>query len=340
MTSPLITERESQVLLALINRYIQQGHPIGSKALLDSEDLGISPATIRNTLVRLEDKGMVYQPHTSAGRVPTDKGYRLYVELGLKEGFSGNAEELGQRWMVEAKLQQGNVDAILGQLASIVGDVSCQLGIVMAPVFEQGIFHTLELVRLSDNRLMLVLTIDQGFVKSLVIKVDVRVSQRELESVSQLLNQRLHGLTMEEIRASGRERLRSVESSAPLLLKVVVEEIEGLSEPDSTDLYIAGSRNLCLQPEFSDPLRMAGLMDMVEKKEPLAHLLSGRQGMVITIGDEHECQEMHLCSMVTASYDVNGIGGVIGVIGPTRMPYGRVVALVNYAATRVGTLVI
>ena len=340
MNNVLSRERESQVLLALIDCYIQQGRPVGSKVLLESEDLGISPATIRNTLAGLEDKGMVYQPHTSAGRVPTDKGYRFYVAQGLKEGFVGNAEGRGLRFLVEAKLQQSSADAILNQLASIIGDVSCQLGIVMAPAFEQGIFHKLELIRLSYNRLMLVLTIDQEFVKSLVIKVDACVSQQELEAVSHLLNQRLQGLTMKEIKASGRELLHSLESNTPLLLKVVVEEIEGLGQPDFGDLYIAGSRNLCLQPEFRDPSCMAALMDMVEKKEPLADLLSGRQGVVVTIGDEHEYQEMHPCAMVTASYDVNGIGGVIGVIGPTRMPYGRVVALVNYAATRVGALVI
>jgi heat-inducible transcriptional repressor len=340
MEKDRLSKREYLVLEALIRAYVATEAPVGSATLSHCADLGISPATIRSALARLEEKGFVCQPHTSAGRMPTDMGYRAYVEHGIAAGsFIPGEDSLRLRRQLEAKLQEGRVDEILGQLAKIIGDISSQLGLVMAPRFEQGVFHKVELVRLSEHRLLLVVTIDQGPVKSLVVEVDSGVSQRDLEAVSRLINERLQGLTMAEIRGSVHERLRVLEGGNPQLLRVVVEEIAGLGVSRGTDLHIAGTRNIFLQPEFRDPRQAAGLMDLVERKEELAHLLTGREGVVITIGEENQVQEMRLCSMVTASYEVKGAVGIIGVIGPTRMPYGRVLALVHCAASRAAELV-
>jgi heat-inducible transcriptional repressor len=327
----MLSWREWQVLQALVKSYVALGVPVGSRTLLDRELLGVSAATIRNTLVALEEKAYLHQRHTSAGRIPTDKGYRLYVEQCVNLPEDEGAQ---LRQHLTDQLPEGGVDDILGQLAKILGQVSNQLGLVLAPAFEQGIFHKVELVKLSEQRLLLVLTIHQGSVKSLVIEVGSSASQRDLEILSAQINQRLHGLTMAQIRASMRERLASVETGDPQLLRVISEEIEGLSNAGPGDLHVAGTRNICLQPEFRDPQRMAELIDLVEKKETLAQMLQRRQGMVVTIGREHEAQEMQLCSVVTASYEVDGAVGIIGVIGPTRMPYERVVALVNYMACR------
>lgn len=335
-----LSQREWQVLQALIRAYVAAGAPIGSRAILDREALGISAATIRNTLASLEEKDYLHQPHTSAGRIPTDKGYRLYVEQWVgKESSLAESENAQLRQQLEHQFQEAGVDEILGQLAKIIGQVSNQLGVVMAPAFERSAFHKLELIKLTENRLLLVLTIQQGLVKSLVIEVGSQVSQRDLEVLSSLLNQRLHGLTMSQIRSSMRQRVASLEVGDPRLLRVIAEEIEGLAQASPADLHVAGTRNICLQPEFRDPVRVAELMDLVEKKGILAQLLRGREGMVVTIGHEHEAQEMRLCSVVTASYEVDGAVGVIGVIGPTRMPYERVVALVNYMACRAAEFV-
>ena len=160
-----------------------------------------------------------------------------------------------------------------------------------------------------------------------------------MASIARLLNERLAGLTMDEIRSTVRKRMQSASVKNPQLLRVVVDEIEALATATGYDLHVAGTRNIFVQPEFRDSLEIAGLMDLVERKDDLAHLLSDRQGVVVTIGMENEPREMHLCSMVTASYAVGGGGGVLGVIGPTRMPYERLVALLNYAATRAPELV-
>lgn len=340
MENEMLSWREWQVLQALVKSYVALGVPVGSRTLLDRETLGISAATIRSTLATLEEKEYLRQPHTSAGRIPTDRGYRRYVEQWVdRECALPEGEGAQLRQHLTDQLPEGGVDDILGQLAKIIGQVSNQLGLVMAPAFEQGIFHKVELVALSEQRLLLVLTIHQGSVRSLVIEVGTATSQRDLEILSAQINQRLHGLTMAQIRASMRERMASVETGDPQLLRVISEEIEGLSNAGPGDLHVAGTRNICLQPEFRDPQRIAELIDLVERKEALAQMLQRRQGMVVTIGREHEAQEMQLCSVVTASYEVDGAVGIIGVIGPTRMPYERVVALVKYMACRAAEFV-
>ena len=334
-------ERERQVLQALVKAYITIGRSIGSQTLLKCENFGISPATIRSTLARLEEKGYVRQPHTSAGRIPTDKAYRFYVEQCLaEEALLREEEGVEVQRELEVNLYEGSIDEILGQLAKVIGNISQQLGLVLAPRFELGVFHQIELVQLSEMRLLLAMTISQGLVKTLVVEVDSRVSREDLNALRRLLNERLQGLTMAEIRRSVRERLRSLEVGNPQLLRVITEEIEGLTHPSGTDLHVAGAGNICRQPEFSDPFKVAGLMNLMEQKDVLAHLLRDRRGVVITIGEENTPREMRTCSVVTASYEVDGMPGVIGVIGPTRMPYERVVALVNHAALRAVDLVI
>ena len=338
-TSPL-AKREAQVLQALVKVYIALGDPVGSQTLCARESLGVSSATIRNALASLEEKGYVSQPHTSAGRIPSEKGYRFYVEQCMAEGgFGLDAEGAALRQQLERELQEGDYQEILHQLARTIGDMSNQLGLVLSPRFEQGIFHMLELLRLEANRLLLVITVDGGLVKSLVIEVDSSVSKRELEDLSRLFNERLHGLTMAEIQATARQRLAALALDQRPVMMAVVHEIEVLSITSGADLHVSGTRNLCLKPEFEDPIQMAELVDLAEKKDILAQLMSERRGVVITIGSEHRPQAMRQCSMVTASYEVAGAEGVIGVIGPTRMPYGPVVALVNYAASRAAALV-
>ena len=341
MERAALSKREVQVLQALVKAYVALGDPIGSTTLVRREGLDASSATIRSALALLEEKGYVQQPHTSAGRVPTDRAYRFYVEycLGADHLLACSGDD-DLRTLIEAKLQEGNVDAILGQLARVVGDISSQLGLVLAPSFELGVLQQIELIRLTRRRLLLVATIDEGLVRSLEIEVNSRVSRRDIQTVSRLLNERLSGLTIAEIRRSARHRLHPIAFGNPQLLRVVTDEIEELSQPTSADLHVAGAANICRQPEFRDPGRVASLIELVENKSLLAGLMQGRQGVVITIGEENSPLEMRICSMVTASYEVNGMPGVLGVLGPTRMRYDRVMSLVNYAALRAADLVI
>ncbi len=338
-TSPL-SKREIQVLLALVKVHVALGVPIGSQTLNRREDLGVSSATIRNTLASLEDKGYVSQPHVSAGRIPSEKGYRFYVQRCMATAAAGLDEaEIALRQQLEAAQQEGNYEEILHQLARTIGDLSNQLGLVLAPRFNQGIFHKLELWRLGERRLLLIITMRGGLTKSLMVEVNSAVMQRDLEVLSRLFNERLHGLTMAEIQRAVEERMVELGPVPQPVVEAVVRQIEGLATTSGADLHISGTRNLCLKPEFDDPSEVAGLIDLVEKKDLLAQLMSERHGVVITIGSEHRPQAMGRCSMVTASYEVAGAKGAVGVIGPTRMPYRPLVNLVNCAASRAADLI-
>lgn len=341
MVREVLSDREEQVLAALVRAHIDLGVPIGSSSLLDRERLDVSPATVRKTLVSLEDKGFVRQPHTSAGRMPTNKAYRFYATHALgHESPSGGTSLDILRKQLESKLQQVSAEEIHGQLAEIIGGVSMQLGLVLAPRFEQVIVDHVELVRLAERRMLLVVSLETGPVRSLVIEVGTTVDAQEVVGVSIRLNERLAGRTVWEVRATVRERIRELGTRfEPELLRAVVDEIETLATAPRDSLHVAGARNICVQPEFRDSSDVAGLFDLVEHREVLAGLLSDRKGVVVTIGDENELHELHLCSLVTASYQVHGAVGVVGVVGPTRMPYDRVVALVNYAASRAPDLV-
>ena len=341
-TSPL-SKREIQVLLTLVKVHVAHGVPVGSQTLIRHEDLGVSSATIRNTLACLEEKGYVSQPHVSAGRIPSEKGYRFYVQRCMVTSDDGLDEaEIALRQQLEAAQQEGNYEEILHQLARTIGDLSNQLGLVLAPRFNQGIFHKIELWRLGERRLLLIVTMRGGLTKSLMVEVNCAVLQRELEVLSRLFNERLHGLTMAEIQRVVEERMVELGPVSRPVVEAVVRQIEGLATTRGADLHISGTRNLCLKPEFDDPSEVAGLVDLVEKKDILAQLMSERRGVVITIGSEHRPRAMERCSMVTASYEVagaKGVVGVIGVIGPTRMPYRPLVNLVNCAASRAANLV-
>ncbi len=340
-TSPL-SKREIQVLLALVKAHVALGVPVGSQTLNQREDLGVSSATIRNTLASLEEKGFVAQPHVSAGRIPSEKGYRFYVQRCMAMADTGYEAETTLRQQLEAAQQEGDYEEILHQLARTIGDLSNQLGLVLAPRFKQGIFHKLELWHFGQRRLLLVVTIRGGLTKSLMIEIDCAVSQRDLEALSRLFNERLHGLTMAEIQNAVEVRMAELGPVPRPVVEAIVGHIEGLAITRGADLHVSGTGNLCLKPEFDDPSHVASLVDLVEKKDILAQLMSERRGVVITIGSEHRPRAMGRCSMVTASYEVTGargVIGVIGVIGPTRMPYRSLVNLVNCAASRAANLI-
>ena len=338
-TSPL-SKREIQVLFALVKVHVALGVPVGSKTLNQRENLGVSPATIRNTLASLEEKGYISQPHVSAGRIPSEKGYRFYVQRCMVTADAGLDEtEIALRQQLKAAQQEGNYEEILHQLARTIGDLSNQLGLVLAPRFNQGIFHKLELWRLGERRLLLIITMRGGLTKSLMVEVNCAVMQRDLEVLSRLFNERLYGLTMAEIQRAVEERMIELGPVPQPVVEAVVRQIEGLATTSGADLHVSGTRNLCLKPEFDDPSEVAELIDLVEKKDLLAQLMSERQGVVITIGSEHRPEAMGRCSMVTASYEVAGAKGAVGVIGPTRMPYRPLVNLVNCAASRAADLI-
>ncbi len=331
-----LSQREEVILNILIGSYVATGEPVGSRTISKS-GLGLSAATVRNSMADLEEKGYLSHPHTSAGRVPTDEGYRYYVDLLMSQEELVEKERRRIRNNMVVRLQEGNIESLLEQVSRVIADISKNLGVALTPRFERGIFQRLEMVHLSESKLLLVLTIKSGLVKTMVMEIDSDIDVSELEDTKRVINERLFGLTVAEIRDSVEERLRSVSGGSPKLLRLLSDSADSLFKFSSgDDLHFGGAGNFFLQPEFSSNQEgMAALLGLLEERESMVTILDermDREGIAITIGNEHASPELQNCSLLTSRYQVGSVSGIIGVIGPTRIPYARMVPLLQYMA--------
>ncbi|MDF1544442.1 MAG: heat-inducible transcriptional repressor HrcA [bacterium] len=325
-------EREKQVLYNLIKYYIQSADPVGSRVIANKFKMGISSATIRNTLQDLEELGLVQQPHTSAGRIPTDAGYRVYVDSLLRP------EELTVELREQIKqsiLKEGRgLKEILGQTCRVLGEITNQLGVTIAPRFESGRLRRIDLIPVSDERIMVVVVVESGLARSLIIEIEANIDERQLKEFEGVLNERLTGLTLGEIKESISRRLADVTGHGRLI-KLVVDSNEKIwAESTSGDIHISGTDRLLQHPEFASAKTISELMRIIENGTVLSEFLksSSAEGIVITIGHENKINEIMNCSLVTSSYKVGNISGSIGIIGPTRMPYSKLVSIVECTA--------
>jgi heat-inducible transcriptional repressor len=335
-----LSKRERRILEAVIQTYVQTAEPAGSRTLSRRFGLGVSPATIRNTMSDLEEKGFLFHPHTSAGRVPTNKAYRAYVDALL-----GTAPAVGSAEHERLKEEMGSSDSpietILRRAAQSLGVLTQELGIALGPRLATSVLRSLDLVRVSTERLLMVLTIEGGAVRTLFIEVTGSIAESALAQVTKALNERLGGLTLEEIRSSVGMRLRDSVAGpeAHELLNIFLEEAEVLFDdniPLGEEKVLLGQASVLVeQPEFAAADRMRRLIELTERPEALADVLRRRgetSGISITIGAEHDDVRLRDFTVVTAEYRTGSLAGVIGVMGPTRMPYDKVIALVNHTS--------
>lgn len=335
-----LSSRERRVLEAVIQTYVQTAEPAGSRTVSRRFGLGVSPATIRNTMSDLEEKGFLFHPHTSAGRVPTNKAYRAYVDALLTTAplpVSADKDKL-----TEALAGSDSpIETILRRAAQSLGILTQELGIAMGPRLSMSVLRSLDLVRVSDERLLMVLALEGGAVRTVFVEVAGSIAGTALTEVTKVLNERLAGLTLEDIRQSLGARLRDSVSvhEARELLNIFVEEAEALFDeqiPMGAEHVVLGQPSLLVeQPEFAATDRMRRLIELTEKPQMLADALKKRgetSGISITIGSEHEDERLKDFTVVTAEYHAGQLAGVIGVIGPTRMPYQKVISLVNHTS--------
>ncbi|HVP07669.1 MAG TPA: heat-inducible transcriptional repressor HrcA [Candidatus Acidoferrum sp.] len=327
-----LTERERQILANLINYYIASADPVGSRVIANKFKMGLSSATIRNTLQDLEELGLVEQPHTSAGRVPTDIGYRVYVDYLLKpEKLSPNEEKL-----IRATIQKEgrSINELLGQTAKLLGDISNQLGVTVAPRFESGTLKSIRLIPVADGRIMVIVVVGSGLARSVILEVEASVSERSLAEVESILNERLAGLSLKAVRETISRRMADVSGNARLI-NLIVDSKERIWTDERTEaIHVAGADRLVSMPEFFDRERLSRLMKLLEDSRMLSEFFEQAQneGLFITIGKENRLSEIINCSVVSSSYRVGNITGTIGIIGPTRMPYSKLVSIVEYTA--------
>ena len=338
-----LTERERQVLEAVIRTYVDTAEPAGSRNVSRRYDLGVSAATVRNTMSDLEEKGYLLHPHTSAGRVPTDRAYRFFVDrlMGPLHLSQADQETLAR----ELDATGGSaVERLVRQAARALSFLSNELGLALAPMLDQAILERLELIQVSSDKVLLVATIRGGVVRTVYVDMPVAVPQQTLVTLTVALNERLAGLTLQEIRRTLPQRLRDAHagaSGAPELLNVFVQsgaELFSLQNLDTSRIHLVNASVLAAQPEFESGERLKSLIELTESRDLLARAVGGREHggrLRITIGGENTSLALSDFTLVTAEYSVGGLKGVLGVIGPTRMPYEKVVAIVDYTSTMV-----
>jgi heat-inducible transcriptional repressor len=327
-----LSDRERQVLANLIVHYINSADPVGSRVIANRFKMGVSPATIRNTLQDLEELGLIEQPHTSAGRIPTDTGYRVYVDYLLKPERLTPAE---QQFIKGTLLKEGRgINEMLGQTARLLSSLTQHLGVTLAPRIESGRLGSLKLVRIAGNRVMVVVVLISGLARSVLLEVEVAFNDSELNEIEAVLNERLAGLTLAEIRETLNERLEAVPDKGRIIQLIVDSKDKIWTDAGHGDLHIAGTDHLLLQPEFADREHLLQLLKVIEDGKKLSDFLrqSEAEGLVITIGKESKLAEIMNCSLVSSTYKVGRVSGTIGVLGPTRMPYSKLVSVVEYTA--------
>ena len=343
-TADELTPRERRVLEAVIKTYVQTAEPAGSRVLSRGFGLGVSPATIRNTMSDLEEKGFLMHPHTSAGRVPTDKAYRSYVDSLLNAPPTSIVVAERDRLHADISASNSTIETILRRAAQSLGVLTQELGVALGPRLDASVLRSLDLVRVGGDRLLLVLSLDGGVVRTVFVEVRGTVADSAVSEVTRVLNERLAGHTLRELRASVGNRLRdsATKPEAEELLNIFVQEGEQLLDtalPLSEGSVIVGQASvLASQPEFEGAANLRRLLTLTEEPARLAdalrrtHAGDERPGVSITIGGEHGDPRFDQFTVVTAEYHAGALAGVIGVIGPTRMPYEKVISLVQHTS--------
>ncbi len=337
-----LNERSRTILEAIIEDYIDSAEPVGSRAVTRRHHLGLSPATVRNVMADLEELGYIMAPHTSAGRIPTEKGFRYYVDALLQ------VRELSlqdQRWIDQQyRLKGRRPEELLREAGKLLSSISRYTGIVAAPRLHATVFRHIEFIRLSQGRILAVFVTEAGLVQNKIIETAEMLSQGELEQMTNYLNRTLGGLTIQQAKARILEEMAQEKALYDRLLQQALRFSREVFQEDAAaqEVYIEGASQIFEQPEFADLERMKRLFRAFEQKGQLIELLDKcqrAQGVQIFIGSESDYREIEGCSLVTASYSSgSGTLGTLGVIGPMRMPYSLVIPIVDYTARLVSQI--
>jgi heat-inducible transcriptional repressor len=329
-----LNKRKVDILKAIIHSYIDEGEAIGSRTLSKKYDLGISSATIRNEMSDLEDLGYLIKPHTSAGRVPSDKAYRLYVDNILvnknKSKYYKQIKKILQEEINEMDMFLRNSSRILAQLTKYTS-------LIIAPQFKKSKLKHVQLVPVSNSKVLIVMIMQNNIVKNVILNLRTPIPENQLNKISNLLNEKLTGLRLDMIDLSMKNRIKEeiysirnkYDQRIDDLMKVL---ISSLNEYDKVDVYSDGLNNMLNFPEYNDTEKIREFLSFVEDKDNIVKLLlkNSDEDLDITIGHENIFDEIRKCSLITATYKFNGITvGKLGVIGPTRMDYKTAIPIVR-----------
>lgn len=335
-----LSRRERRVLEAVVRTYVDTAEPAGSRTLTRRFNFGVSPATIRNTMADLEEDGYLTHPHTSAGRVPTDLAYRFFVDRMVRPEALTAAEKT--RIEQEVLAGESTLERILTNATRALGILVNELGVGSVPQLDNACLQNIDLISVSSQKILMVVTIQSGMVRTAYVDLPGEAPRDVLECIERVLNERLGGLSFTEIRRSFGARLRDAveDPAAQDMLNIFIEssdEFFAAGTPGPDQVVLGQTSPIASQPEFSTNERLRELIALTEQKELLAKVLGTRadKGVpFVTIGSEHG-PELAGFTLVTSGYRFGSLRGILGVIGPTRMPYEKVIAIVDYTSSLV-----
>jgi heat-inducible transcriptional repressor len=323
-------ERKKAILRAIIDDYIQTAEPVGSRTIAKKHEMGLSPATIRNEMADLEELGYLEQPHTSAGRIPSDKGYRLYVDELMEVGYPTREEIEAIKGMLQlATIYE--VDKIIRRVTKLISEVTNYTSAVLSPSVKKSKVMSIQLIQVSLTELVAVVVTDTAIIKNVVIKLPRPISGDTTVKINNMLNEKLCGLTIQDI---GLEVISSIQMEMAgyneIFNAIIPVLYESLRDAQS-EVYLEGTTNIFQHPEYNDIDKAKNFLSLIEQKDVLREIFFEEgESLVISIGKENEIKEIKDCSVIKASYKISNKNvGTIGVIGPTRMDYGRVIGILK-----------
>jgi heat-inducible transcriptional repressor len=340
MIEPL-NARSQKILGAIVEEHIATAQPVGSRSITEHQGIGLSPASVRNVMADLEESGFLASPHTSAGRIPTEQGYRYYVDSLLRvAGLDRQKKSEIEKRYHHRGLQMAE---LLREASRVLSSVSHYTGLVMVPRLQATVFRHIEFVRLSSRQVLAVFVTQSGLVQNKLIEVDEDLLPGELEKITNYLNQTMSGLNIQEAQALIVTEMAEEKALYDRLLQRAFHLSKAaLAEEEAGDVIIEGTSHFLEQPEFSDLERMKRVFRAFEQKSVLVDLLDrGLQakGVQIIIGSETEHSEIAGCSLITAAYSgKRGTLGTLGIIGPSRMPYSTIIPIVDYTANMISRM--
>lgn len=336
MTDLVLDDRKMKILQAIIRNYLETGEPVGSRTISKYTDLNLSSATIRNEMADLEELGFILQPHTSAGRIPSDKGYRLYVDNMMaekEEKLNKATEEIAE--MKEMLLErEEKMENVLKQVAKVLATNTNYATMITAPQMNHTKLKFIQLSKVDAGQILATIVVEGNVIKNSMLKVSEMISDESMLKLNILLNTHLNGLSIEEINLGMISRMKEQAGIHGDIISEVIDAVaEAIKQDDDLEIYTSGTNNIFKYPELSDNQKASELITTFEEKKLLSELVmdtledeSNETGIQVYIGNETPVKSMKDCSVVTATYELDGgMKGTIGIIGPKRMDYDKVV---------------
>lgn len=334
----MLDERKQKILQAIIDDYISTAEPIGSRTIARKYNLGVSSATIRNEMADLELLGYLEQLHTSSGRVPSGKGYRLYVDdLLAPSKISEKEINLIASWY---NSRTKSIEEVFQETAKIISRLTKNVSLVMAPQLSQSTFRCLQFVALDKNQAIVIVMTDAGFIENKIIDIPHGTSIEDLQKIATIINGHLSGLMLDEIKTSLIKKIKN-EVNLDLFEATFDSILKALAIEKKERLYLGGTTQLLSQPEFRNVEKVKDILTMLEEEQLLCDLLNSQNGdgVTVTIGQENKYSGIKDCSIIKATYHIKGkVIGTVAVLGPTRMEYGKIITLLEFMHGNLGQI--